>query len=281
MRDNRRRSESADSIASRTRGRLRRPIPTSRRAGGLAVFVGAAAVALAAVNQADSTQAANLGKRSGSGNRAPISQLNGSGRNPAAPGSKDHAVGLLNEWATCERSNGDPHQADPTVDHRVIYIAVHTGALQNWDPNDVTATCGESLAAARRAVAGGQPIKGWGDNAKYVQYANCMRANGYPKFPYPSGRIEPDGNESTNFNGTGIDPNSRAFLNGTANQMCGTQIGAPAWWINNWGPPGSVDVYPAGANPNRPLPSALPTGPQPSIGPSRQASQARSVSVAV
>ncbi len=78
--------------------------------------------------------------------------------------------------------------------------------------------------------------------------------------PYPSGKIGPDGNESTNFNGTGIDPDSPAFLNGNANQTCGKQIGAPAWWINNWGPPGSVDVYPAGTNPNSPLPGHLPSG---------------------
>jgi hypothetical protein len=93
-----------------------------------------------------------------------------------------------------------------------------------------------------------------------------MRANGYPTFPYPSG-VEPDGHLSTNFNGTGIDPNSPAFLNGHANQTCGKQIGAPAWWINNWGPPGSVDVYPAGANPNSPLPIGPPRKLKPATGP--------------
>lgn len=114
-----------------------------------------------------------------------------------------------------------------------------------------------------------------GDNALYVQYANCMRANGYPAFPYPSG-IEPDGNQSTNFNGTGIDPNSPAFLNGHANQTCGTQISAPAWWINNWGPPGSVDVYPAGTNPYSPLPTGAPqpSPAKPTIAPGVSAARA-------
>jgi hypothetical protein len=101
--------------------------------------------------------------------------------------------------------------------------------------------------------SGAQPVKEWGNEAAYVKYANCMRANGYPTYPYPSG-VELDGHSSTNFDGTGIDPNSPAFLNGNANQMCGKRIGAPAWWINNWGPPGSVDVYPAGTNPNSPYP---------------------------
>ncbi len=195
-------------------------------------------------------------------------KTNSSGASSATTLPKDSSTRLLNEWTACERSHGDSKQANPTVDHKVIYIAIRMGALPGGDSNDVTGTCSAYLAAARRAVAGGQPVKGWGDNALYVQYANCMRANGYPTYPYPSGRIEPDGNESTNFNGTGIDPNSPAFLNGNANQTCGKQIGAPGWWINNWGPPGSVDVYQAGANPNSPFPSGPPNGPKPSTMPS-------------
>lgn len=241
---------------SRPRGRLTSitaPLPLLLSA---LVTVGIAAVALTGVTNRHPpgrTSATSSGARSATAR-------------PATARAADDSTALLDGWAACERSHGDSNQTDPTVDHAVIYIAVPTGALQNWDPNNASAPCGEYLAAARNAVAGGRPAMhvgargasapGWGDNAKVVQYANCMRANGYPTYPYPSGRIEPDGNESTNFNGTGIDPNSPAFLNGNANQMCGKQIGAPAWWINNWGPPGSVDVYPAGANPNSPLPTA-------------------------
>jgi hypothetical protein len=270
MSDNREGSGTADSAVWRAQGRFRKLITTYRRSGGVAVFVAAAAVALAAFSGTGSSHAAGLGKRSGarSGNSARSSKSNGGGAQFANSRATDGSTGLLDEWAACERGHGDSNQADPTVEHQVIYIAVQMGALAGWDPNDATAACGQYLAAARRAVAGGQPathlgaggspVPGWGDNAKYVQYANCMRANGYPTFPYPSGKIEPDGNESTNFNGTGIDPNSPAFLNGSANQTCGKQIGAPAWWINNWGPPGSVDVYPAGTNPNSPLPTGAP-----------------------
>jgi hypothetical protein len=162
----------------------------------------------------------------------------------------------VDEWATCERSHGDNNQPDPTIDaHGVINITTPVGAMPAGDPHDVTGTCSEFLAAAQRAVAGGQPIGGWGDQAKYVQYANCMRANGFPTFPYPSG-IESDGHSRTNFNGTGIDPNSPAFLNGHANQMCGKQVGAPAWWINSWGPPGDVTVSMGGV-PNGAPPCAF------------------------
>jgi hypothetical protein len=257
-------SESSNSAARRARGRPSQLMTRYRRSGGLAVFVAAAAVAVAVFSGTGSSHAASLAKRTGQSSRTSKTDRSTSRATGAAT---DKSTGLLDEWAACERGHGDSNQADPTVDHAVIYIAIQMGALPGWEPNDLAAACGEYLAAARRAVAGGQPVKGWGDNALYVRYANCMRANGYPTFPYPSG-IEPDGNESTNFNGTGIDPNSPAFLSGNANQMCGKQIGAPAWWINNWGPPGSVDVYPAGTNPNSPWPTGpLPFAAKPTITP--------------
>jgi hypothetical protein len=256
MRDNREAPDSTESAPSSARS-PRNPITTYWRPGGLAVFVAAAAVALAAFSVTNYSHAASAGKRSASGSRASISKAKRSGAHFTIKHATDNSTGPLEEWAACERGRGDSNQADPTVDHQVIYIAIPLGALPGLDPNDASAPCGNYLAAARSAVAGGQPVAGWGDNTDYVQYANCMRANGYPTYPYPSG-IEPDGNERTNFNGTGIDPNSPAFLNGNANQTCGKQIGAPAWWINNWGPPGSVDVYPAGTNPNNPWPTTPP-----------------------
>jgi hypothetical protein len=213
------------------------------------VVVAAAAVALAAFGGTGSSHAASLAKRGRSG------KTNGTRARSATAQPNDATTRLLDEWTACERSNGDPNQADPTVEHAVIYIAVRMGALAGGDPT--TGACSQDLNAARRAVADGQPIDGWGDDAKYVAYANCMRSNGYPTFPYPSG-VEPDGHLRTNFNGTGIDPMSPAFLNGKANQTCGKQVGAPAWWINSWGPPGSVDAYPAGTNPNSPLPPGPP-----------------------
>ncbi len=232
-------------------------ISTCRRTGGLALLLAAAAVTLAALGGAGSSHAASLAKHTGRRNSARRSNANHERAHSTGTPANDSSTGPLEQWAVCERGSGDSTQADPTVEHQVIYIAVQMGMLGNWNPDDATAACGGYLAAARSAVAGGPPVKGWGNNALYVRYANCMRADGYPTFPYPSG-IEPDGNESTDFNGTGIDPNSPAFLNGNANQTCGKQIGAPAWWINNWGPPGSVDVYPAGTNPNSPLPGHLP-----------------------
>ena len=47
--------------------------------------------------------------------------------------------------------------------------------------------------------------------------------------------------------------NSPFFIR--ANKLCGNQIGAPAWWINGWGPPGNISVSnipPGGPGPNGP-----------------------------
>lgn len=255
MRNNQECSGTTDSAAWRGHGRLSNLMKTYRRWGGLAVFVAAAAVALTAFSGTNSSRGASLGKNSRAGNSGGSSRINGRRARSATALAKNNSNLLLSEWTTCERSHGDSDQADPTVDaHGVISITIPMGTTPIGDPHDVTGTCSNYLAAARRVLAGDQPIEGWGDRAKYVEYANCMRANGYPKFPYPSG-IEPDGNESTNFNGTGINPESPAFLNGNANQACGKQIGAPAWWINSWGPPGDV-VVSSGPLPMRPPPNS-------------------------
>jgi hypothetical protein len=64
-----------------------------------------------------------------------------------------------------------------------------------------------------------------------------MRANGVPNYPYPTG-------DTTNFNGTGVDPNSPAVER--VNQLCGKKIGAPTWWINGTSTPGDIEVHTAG-----------------------------------
>jgi hypothetical protein len=69
-----------------------------------------------------------------------------------------------------------------------------------------------------------------------VPFVNCMRANGVPNYPYPSG---PD-DTTTNFNGTGVDPNSPHVVR--VNDYCGKKLGLPTWWINGWGPPGDISV---------------------------------------
>ena len=137
---------------------------------------------------------------------------------------------LLNEWAACERSHGDPDQADPTVDASgVIYITVPQGAQPAGDIHDLTGTCSEYLAEAQNELRAANPVAPPPDQAEYLKYVSCMRANGVPDYPYPTG-------DTTNFIGTGVDPNSPAVEK--VNQLCGKKIGAPAWWINGTDTPG-------------------------------------------
>jgi hypothetical protein len=153
------------------------------------------------------------------------------------------------------RSHGDPNQADPTIDaHGVINITIPTTAVQLSGAVHAGADpCNQYVAAAQRALRAAHPVAGPPDQAKNLKYVSCMRANGVPKYPYPTGN-------STNFNGTGVDPNSPLVQR--VNRLCGKQLGLPAWWINGWGPPGDVVVSSGGPN-GSPPPNGVASGPRP------------------
>ena len=60
------------------------------------------------------------------------------------------------------------------------------------------------------------------DAAAYLKWVNCVRANGVPDYPYPTG-------DTTNFQGSGVDPGSPAVMQ--AGKTCGGKLGLPAWWV--------------------------------------------------
>ena len=153
---------------------------------------------------------------------------------------------LLNEWAACERSHGDPDQTDPTVSaDGVIYISVPQGAQPAGDLHERTGTCSQYVAQAANELKAANPVAPPPDQGTYLKYVACMRANGVPNFPYPDG-------DQTNFNGTGVDPDSPAVVR--VNDLCGKKIGAPAWWINGTVTPGDIEVRTAGVH--YPLPQS-------------------------
>ena len=153
---------------------------------------------------------------------------------------------LLNEWAACERSHGDPDQSDPTVSAAgVIYISVPQGAQPAGDLHERTGTCSQYVAQAANELKAANPVAPPPDQADLLKYVACMRANGVPNYPYPDG-------DQTTFNGTGIDPNSPAVER--VNQLCGKKIGAPAYWINGTTTPGDIEVQTAGVH--YPLPGS-------------------------
>jgi hypothetical protein len=209
-----------------------------RRPSVLAAFVAAAALALAACSSGPSTpQVASLGTST-----SPGTSSGTSGGSTPATRSASGPTRQVDEWAACERSHGDPDQADPTIDaNGVIHITTPQGAQPTGDIHELTGTCSEYLAAGQNELRAANPVGPPPDQSEYLKYVSCMRANGVPNYPYPTG-------DTTNFNGTGVDPNSPAVEK--VNQLCGKKIGAPAWWINATETPGSIEVHTAGMNPN-------------------------------
>jgi hypothetical protein len=72
--------------------------------------------------------------------------------------------------------------------------------------------------------------------------ATCRRSGGLAgRFAAAAIALaDPGPNGETDFSRTGVDPTS-PFVE-KANELCGKQIGAPAWWINGTGGPGDVSV---------------------------------------
>ena len=222
-----------------------------RRPGALAVLVAVAALALAACSSGSSTpQVASLGTSTSSGaSTDPGTSSGTSGGSAPATQPASGPTRLVDEWAACERSHGDPGQADPTIDaNGVIHISVPQGYQPVGDIHDLTGTCSEYLAKAQNELRAANPVAPPPDQATYLKYVACMRANGVPNYPYPNG-------DQTNFFGTGVDPDSPAVER--VNQLCGKKIGAPAWWINGTDTPGDIEVGTAGTNPPSTLPACF------------------------
>ncbi len=225
------------------------------RPGALAALAAAAVLALAACSGAAAApQVANLGTSSGPG----TSSSSGTSTSPgtSSPGTSggsgratiaDNVTPLLNQWAACERSHGDPEQTDPTVSaDGVIYIQIPKNAQPAGNLHERTGTCSQYVAQAANELRAANPVAPPPDQSQILAYTACMRANGVPNYPYPS-----PNSDQLNFNAAGVDPNSPAFVR--ANDLCGKKIGAPAWWINGTNVPGNVEVTTAGVH--YPLPS--------------------------
>ena len=222
------------------------------------VAVALTALALAGCSSSGSSpsQVASIETSSAPGTSSGASADPGTSTSPGASsgGTRATIAGnvtpLLNEWAACERSHGDPDQADPTVSAAgVIYILVPKNAQPAGNLHERTGTCSQYVAQAANELKAANPVAPPPDQAELLKYVACMRANGVPNYPYPGG-------DQTNFNGTGIDPDSPAVER--VNQLCGKKIGAPAYWINGTDTPGDIEVRTAGVH--YPLPSSPPSG---------------------
>ena len=223
-----------------------------RLAGVLAVLV-AATLALTACGGGSSTpQVASLGSTSSTASASSASASSASANSPAggnsptasdspsagSTGSAGNPTQLLDEWATCMRSHGDTGQSDPVVDaNGVIHIYMQPSTQEfGQQAHDSSGPCGSYLLRAANALRGGRPAPAGPSQAQLLKYAECMRANGVPKFPDPTG--------STTYVGN-LDPAGPVFQN--ADQLCSKQTGTSSG--SEPEPPGSIQVAPANGVP--------------------------------
>jgi hypothetical protein len=207
---------------------------TSPRWNGLALLVAAVAIGLAACGGTSSPQVASLG----SGRRA-------AGGNTTSTVPNGNATQLLDGWAACMRSHGDPNQVDPTVDaDRVIQLTLPAGYTDGlgYLLHGQGRSCTPYMTAAQTELRGGEPPQ-TPNQATAEKYAQCMRANGIPDYP------DPTGNQSAvrATAGSDLDPANPRFQ--AASTLCTNRTGFQDQKFGSGTPqPGTINVNPAGGS---------------------------------
>jgi len=193
----------------------------NRRWGGLAVLVAGAALGLAACSASSSPHVASLGKNS---NESSLHTTTAPAGSPAQ---------LLDKWASCMRSHGDAGQIDPTVDaDKVIQITLGAG-YNGQGLRGENDACGTYLSAAQTALGGGTP-PGSSSEATGLKFAQCMRANGVPDYPDPTGT-----NQAAHATSAG-ELNSPTFQ--AASTLCAKKTGYQSKFSTGAPQPGSINV---------------------------------------
>jgi hypothetical protein len=231
------------------------------RAGLLAIVAGAALLTAACSGGSSTPQVASLGNSSSDGGGSSAGSGNGNGSS-AATGS-GNATQLVDEWATCMRSHGDPNQVDPSIDSDgdIEITMTNVSPELSSEAHDSAGPCGHYLTAAASALRDGRPAPKAPSLAKQLEYAECMRADGVPKFP------DPNGSGSTYVGN--LDPTGPVFVH--ADQVCSKKAGeisssdpAPAGVVQvqstSGGAPPGGGPRPSGAPPSGAVPVSGDTG---------------------
>jgi len=141
------------------------------------------------------------------------------------------------------RSHGDPNQTDPTIEpNKVIQITLPAGNdnAPELGGKGGANPCGSYLEAASNALRGGrQPQKP--NQSALLKFSQCMRANGVPDFPDPSG-----GGLSIRRGGD-LDPSNPTFQH--AQKVCGREAGVTGPLGGGPPQPGMIKIVRAGAPP--------------------------------
>ena len=144
---------------------------TRRRWCRLAALLAVAAIGLAACSGSGATSSPTVASLATTTTTASgITTSTGPGGSTSTTGSGTssttvprggNATKLVDEWAACMRSHGDPNQADPIIDaHGVINITIGAGASQalasavRGGTDQQTGTCSQYLVRGPTSVAG-------------------------------------------------------------------------------------------------------------------------------
>jgi len=202
----------------------------SRRSAGLAIFVAAAAVALAACGGGSTPpHVASLGTNGGD-----------AGASTTTTVPRGNATQLLDEWAACMRSHGDPNQVDPTVDAtKVIQLPLPAGYTQGVGAllnGGGGRSCVSYMTAAQTALRGGEPPQ-TPSLATAEKFAQCMRANGVPDY------ADPTSGQSVVHATAGSDLNPANPTFQAASTLCANKTGFQKFGSST-PPPGTINANP-------------------------------------
>ncbi len=196
-----------------------------RRWSGSAALAAAAAIGLTACSGTSAPHVASLGKVSGNAPQGTTTTV------PAGSPAQ-----LLDGWASCMRSHGDPGQMDPTVDAtKVIQITLPAGYAGGLHGG----TCGSYLSAAETALGGATPAAS-SNEATGLKFAQCMRANGVPDYPDPTGSDQAIHASS----GSDVNPANPTFQ--AASTLCTKKTGFEGKFSTGAPQPGSINLNMAG-----------------------------------
>jgi hypothetical protein len=131
-----------------------------------------------------------------------------SGSNASGATSQSQQLQL----AQCMRSHGVPNFPDPSPGGGQLN-AISAAGINTQSP-----TYQAALQACKKYTPAGNvtPAQSAAENAKGLEFSQCMRSHGVPNFPDPI--TGPTGGQAINMSGTGIDQNSSTYQ--AANSAC-------------------------------------------------------------
>jgi hypothetical protein len=174
---------------------MRHAMSTHGRLSGLVILVSAAAVGLAACG---GPSFPGIAGGNGTNGASTSTTIAAKGSNPS--GETSQSEKLL--FARCMRSHGISNYPDPSANGSQLLNILRAGI------DTRSSAYRSALHACKKYTQAGHltPAASAAENAKGLEFSQCMRLHGVPNFPEPS--TGPNGQQVINLAPEHIDPNS-------------------------------------------------------------------------